>query len=163
MSVNWINIKSGNGLLPFQHEAITWTNADLLSILLQGTNWSGILIKICKKNYIKMHYKMSSAICWPLCCSHVLITTLFLRPEYFKSIKSILWVLMLWVLASLRCLFWKVSNVFVFSAIPQNWDGAGNWKHFLMEDKHVSNIVNTMAVDGLSIQGARVSVVMAWT
>ena len=32
VSVKWAIIGSGNGLLPFQHQAITWTNDDLLSI-----------------------------------------------------------------------------------------------------------------------------------
>ena len=30
--MNWVSIDSGNGLFPVQHQAITWTNADLLSI-----------------------------------------------------------------------------------------------------------------------------------
>ena len=31
-SVNYVVIGSGNGLVPFRHQAITWTNADLLSV-----------------------------------------------------------------------------------------------------------------------------------
>ena len=45
-SVNWISIGSGNGLSPIRHQAITWTNAHLLSIGSFGTNFSEIRIKI---------------------------------------------------------------------------------------------------------------------
>ena len=41
-----IIIVSSNGLLPVQHQAITWTNADLLKIGPLGTNFSEIWIKI---------------------------------------------------------------------------------------------------------------------
>ena len=44
-SMNWISIGSDNGLLPVQHQAITWTNADLLSIGPLGINFSEIWIK----------------------------------------------------------------------------------------------------------------------
>ena len=37
VSLNWVIIGSGNGLLPVQYQAITWTNAALLSIGLLGT------------------------------------------------------------------------------------------------------------------------------
>ena len=40
--MNWVNIGSGNGLLPVRHQAITWTNAGLLSIVPLGTNLSEI-------------------------------------------------------------------------------------------------------------------------
>ena len=46
--VNWVIIASGNGLSPFRHQAITWTNADSLSIGPLGTNSSEIRIKIPK-------------------------------------------------------------------------------------------------------------------
>ena len=41
-SANWVNIGSGNGLSPDRHQAITWTNADLLSIGPLGTTFSEI-------------------------------------------------------------------------------------------------------------------------
>ena len=44
--VNCVNIGSGNGLSPIWGLAITWTNADLLSIGTVGTNLSEIWIKI---------------------------------------------------------------------------------------------------------------------
>ena len=43
--VNRVIIGSGNGLLPDQHQAITWTNDDLMSTRPSGTNFSAILIK----------------------------------------------------------------------------------------------------------------------
>ena len=46
VSVNWINIASGNGFWPVQRQAITWTNADLLSIGPLGTNFGEVQIKI---------------------------------------------------------------------------------------------------------------------
>ena len=42
VSMNWISIASGNGLLPVWDQAITWTNADLLSIGLLATNLSEV-------------------------------------------------------------------------------------------------------------------------
>ena len=41
-----INIGSSNGLVPNRHQAITWTNVDIISIGPQATNFSKILIKI---------------------------------------------------------------------------------------------------------------------
>ena len=54
MFVNWFVIASRNGLLFVQRQAITGTNADLLSIQSRGTNLSKMLIEIqifsCKKS-----------------------------------------------------------------------------------------------------------------
>ena len=44
--VNWVIIGSGNGSAPVWHQAITWTNADLLPIGPLGTNFIDIWIKI---------------------------------------------------------------------------------------------------------------------
>ena len=57
MSVNWVSIGSGNGLLPVWHQAITWTNADILSKGPSGTNFSEIIIRI--------QLKMSLSKWWP--------------------------------------------------------------------------------------------------
>ena len=57
-----VNIGLGNGLAPIWHQAITWTNADLLSCALLPSKFSDIWINI------KMHLKMSSAKYRP-CCS----------------------------------------------------------------------------------------------
>ena len=54
--MNWIIISSGNGLSPIRRQAITWTNAGLLSSGRLGINLSEI-----KWKFKKMHLKMSSA------------------------------------------------------------------------------------------------------
>ena len=60
-SVNWVIIASGNGLSPVRRQAITWTNARLLSIRLLGTNFNEIWIGILSISFKKVHFKMSSA------------------------------------------------------------------------------------------------------
>ena len=60
-AVNDANIVSGNGLSPIRRQAITWTNAGLLSIGLLGTSFSEILIWILSFPFKIMHLKMSSA------------------------------------------------------------------------------------------------------
>ena len=57
--MNRVSIGSDNGLLPIWHQAITWTNAGLLTIGLLGTNFSEILIRILPFSFKKMH--LSSA------------------------------------------------------------------------------------------------------
>ena len=52
-----VSFGSGNGLAPGRHQAITWTNADLLSIRPLGTNFSEIQIKIQNFPFMKMHLK----------------------------------------------------------------------------------------------------------
>ena len=42
----WVDIGSDNGLSPVRRQAITWTNAGLLSIGPLGTNFSENLINI---------------------------------------------------------------------------------------------------------------------
>ena len=59
--VNWASIGSANGLLPVQHQAITWTNAGLLSIWPQGTNFSEIAITI--KNFSFTKYMCETDFC----------------------------------------------------------------------------------------------------
>ena len=46
MPVNWVSIGSDNGLSPIRRQAITWTNADLLSNGPSGTNVNEIWIEI---------------------------------------------------------------------------------------------------------------------
>ena len=62
-----IGTGSGNGLSPVLHQAITWTNADLLSIGPLGTNFIEIWIKIQKFSFLKMPLKMLSAKWQPFC------------------------------------------------------------------------------------------------
>ena len=66
-SRDWINIGSGNGLAPNRWQAITWTNAVVLSIRPLGTNFSEILIKKQNSLFMEMHLKMSSAKWRPFC------------------------------------------------------------------------------------------------
>ena len=47
--MNRVSIASGSGLWPVRRQAITWTNADLLSIGSLGTNLSEIGIKNTKR------------------------------------------------------------------------------------------------------------------
>ena len=65
--MNWVSIGSDNDLLPVRHQAITWTNAELLSIRPLGTNFSEIRIKIQSFSFMEMHVKMSPAKWWPFC------------------------------------------------------------------------------------------------
>ena len=56
-SLKWVSSGSDNGLSPIRRKAIVWTNA---GILLIGTNFSEILIKIQNFSFTKMHLNMSS-------------------------------------------------------------------------------------------------------
>ena len=60
-SVNYTNTGSDNSLSPVRPQAITWTNAGILSIDPLGTNFSDILIEIQVFSFKKMQTKMSSA------------------------------------------------------------------------------------------------------
>ena len=60
-----ITIGSGNGLSPVRCQAITGTNAEILSIGPSRTNFSEIWMKIQNFSFKKVHLKMSSVIWWP--------------------------------------------------------------------------------------------------
>ena len=62
--MNWVNIRSGNGLSPVRRHTITWTNAGLLAIGLPGTNFSEIWIGILVFSLKKMHLKISFSGRW---------------------------------------------------------------------------------------------------
>ena len=66
-SINQAIIGSDNGLLPGRHHTIIWTNARILLIVPQGTNFSEILIEILTLSLKKMHLKVSSAKWRPFC------------------------------------------------------------------------------------------------
>ena len=54
--MNWVFIGPDNGLVPVWHQAITWTNAALLSIGLMGTYFSEIwlgILSLALKNAIE--------------------------------------------------------------------------------------------------------------
>ena len=65
--MNWVSIGSGNGLAPKRRQAITWTNADLLSIGPLGTNFSENWVEILTFSFKKIRLKMSSAKWRPFC------------------------------------------------------------------------------------------------
>ena len=50
-----------------QHEAIIWTNVDLLSIRFQATYFNDVLFEIQKFSLKKIHFEMSSAKWVPFC------------------------------------------------------------------------------------------------
>ena len=60
-------IGSDNGLSPGRRQAITWTNAGLLSIGPSGTNFSEIRVEIQGFSFTKVHLKMSSTKWRPFC------------------------------------------------------------------------------------------------
>ena len=60
-------IASDNGLSPGRRQAIIWTNAGILLIGPQGTNFSEMLIEIHKFSFKKIHLKMSSGKRRPSC------------------------------------------------------------------------------------------------
>ena len=72
-SINRVIIGSGNGLSPGRRQAITWTNAGLLSIRPLGTNFSEIQIKVHNFSFIIMHLKLSSVKWQPFCAFCLLI------------------------------------------------------------------------------------------
>ena len=59
-AVAWAIIGSDNGLSPVQRQAITWTNADVLSIEPLGKKFSEIRIGIPLFSFKKMYLKLSS-------------------------------------------------------------------------------------------------------
>ena len=58
--MNRVSIGSDKGLAPNRRNAITSTNAGLLSIIPVGTNFSEIVIEIQKFSFTKMHLKIKS-------------------------------------------------------------------------------------------------------
>ena len=60
-------IGSDNGLSPGRHQAIIWTNAEILLIGTLGTNFNEILIEIHTVSFKEMRLKMSSGKWRPFC------------------------------------------------------------------------------------------------
>ena len=95
----WMCIVPGNGLLPVRSQAITWTNADWLSIGPSWTNFSEILIEILAFSLRKMCLKMSSAKWGPFISGGDEISFLVLRPEHSDRTKPVSMLQMPWLLA----------------------------------------------------------------
>ena len=67
VSVNWVRIGSDNGLSPGRCQAISWTCADILSIVPQVTHFNGILFEIQIFSFTKMRLYISFVKWWPFC------------------------------------------------------------------------------------------------
>ena len=63
-------IGSDNGLSPDQHQAIIWTNAEILLIGPLRTKFSGILIAIDTFSFLKRHLKMAFILSQPQSVKH---------------------------------------------------------------------------------------------
>ena len=61
MSLSWVSVGSGNGLLPVHRQAIAWTNAGLLSLGPPGTNFSEIRIEM--QNFSLIRNAFENVIC----------------------------------------------------------------------------------------------------
>ena len=76
-------IGSDNVLSPGRCQAITWTNAGILSIGPFGTNFSEIWTKVYTISFKTMHFKMSSGK-WRSFCLSLNVLTLVL-PKLFQE------------------------------------------------------------------------------
>ena len=97
-------IGSDNGLSPGRHQAIIWTNAEILLIGPWGTNFSEILIGTDTFSFKKIHLKMSSEKWRPFCLGLNVLRYLLqsLDPNPFKlddtpcqsppSLRGVRWV-----------------------------------------------------------------------
>ena len=100
-SVKWVSIGSGNGLSLLRRQAITWTNAGLLSIGPLGINFSEIwIIGIISFLFMKMYLKMSSVRIVAIWSSEKWVTSLMMTPECCRWTRLTSLLLMLWCFAS---------------------------------------------------------------
>ena len=79
--VSITTIGSDNGLSPDRRQAIIWTNAGILLIRTQGTNFSDFLREIRAFSFKKMHLKMSSGKWRPSCLGLNVRTNTTLTPD----------------------------------------------------------------------------------
>ena len=86
-------IGSDNGLSPGRRQAITWTNADLLSIGPLETNFSEVGIEIQNLSFMKMHLKTTSPKWQPFCLGFNVLNGLFndVHPCSWLKIGTIMW------------------------------------------------------------------------
>ena len=94
----WASVGSGNGLSPIWRQAITWTNAGLLSNGLLWTNFSETQIKTPSCSFKKMHLKLLSA-------------------KMAATLSMGRWV------NPLRAKFFRgnIKHIFTFYVIPPHW------------------------------------------
>ena len=81
-------IGSDNGLSPGRHQAIIWTNAEILLIGPVGTKLSEILIEIHTFSFKKMHLKMSSGKWWPFCPGLNVLTNRTLKISFVVHVEG---------------------------------------------------------------------------
>ena len=89
-------IGSDNGLSPYRHQAIIWTNAGILLSELLGSNFSEILIEIHTFSFTKMHLKMSSGKWRTFCLGLNVLKCAILQSIWGICIFSISWEIALW-------------------------------------------------------------------
>ena len=77
-------IVSNNGLSPGLRQAITWTNAGILSIGTLGTNFREILIKILAFSFKNMRLKVSSGKWRPFCFGPNVLKCSIIGLQYVK-------------------------------------------------------------------------------
>ena len=83
--MNCVSNGPGNGLSPVRCQGISWINADLLSSLPLGTNFSENLITILAFSFKKMWLKTSTAKWWSFCLEGNELMT-FVRTIYSDTI-----------------------------------------------------------------------------
>ena len=75
-------IGSDNGLSPWRHQAIIWTNAGILLIGPLGANFSENLIEILTFSFTKVRLKVSSAKWRPFCFGLNVLRIVLSKNEY---------------------------------------------------------------------------------
>ena len=115
----WTGSAINNGLSPVRRQAITWTNATILSIGLLGTNFSEIRIGILSFQFKKIHFKLSSATMAAILCRGHVMTILSIwqnggsRDHIHAALVPHNWMSSLW--NTISALQW-VHNI--FSILP---------------------------------------------
>ena len=90
-------IDSDNGLSPGRHQAIIWSNVEILLIRTIETNFREILIEFHEFSFRKMHLKMLSAK-WFKWSRHQYVNTLvpawlvYNRPHFHRANGAFHWV-----------------------------------------------------------------------
>ena len=107
-----------NSLLPIWCRAIIWTNANLLWITPQVTNFKQILFEFLKFSLKTMHLKMLPAKWHPFCSSFIMLTTKWLYQKKCKR-KALL---LMWLI-TFEIYRYGIS----FCDIPPHWNVTGSW------------------------------------
>ena len=121
--MNWVSFGSVNGLLPIRHQAITWTNADLLSMEPLGTNHSEIRISILCPGGDKL-INVTINYVWNICISSVMARLHVISSKYM--------CIVLWGTCYIAeyCNLSRASTVFQWCSCHPSMVGAcflGDW------------------------------------